>query len=91
MVEGKECYRCGKKGHPASACSVKLFSDNDDNSIRSSKSPSNAMAEIQKSMKAMGKAMTQLGETANFDDELFEEQSHAQLSVVSVEAARSEP
>ncbi len=69
----KECYRCGKKGHHASACSIKLLSDNDDKSICSSKSPSNAMAEIQKSMKAMGKAMTQLGETADFDDELFEE------------------
>jgi hypothetical protein len=49
------------------------------------------MAEIQKSMKAMGKAMTQLGETANFDNELFKEQSHAQLGVVSVKDARSEP
>jgi hypothetical protein len=40
-------------------------------------------------MKAMGKAMTQLGETADFDDELFEEQLHAQLGVVSVKDARS--
>ncbi len=24
----KECYRCGKKGHPASACSVKPLSNN---------------------------------------------------------------
>ncbi len=44
----KECYRCGKKRYPASACSIKLLSDNEDKSIRSSKSPSNAMAEIQK-------------------------------------------
>jgi hypothetical protein len=41
-------------------------------------------------MKAMGKAMTQPSETANFDDELFEEQLHAQLGVVSVKNARSE-
>jgi hypothetical protein len=87
----KECYRCSKKGHPASACSVKLLSNNDDKLIRSSKLASNAMAEIQKSMKAMGKAMNQLGETADFDDELFKEQLHAQLSVVSVKDARSEP
>jgi hypothetical protein len=87
----KECYRCGKKGHPASACSVKPLSDNDDKSICSSKLASNVMAAIQKSTKTMGKAMTQLGETANFDDELFEEQLHAQLGVVSVEDARSEP
>jgi hypothetical protein len=49
------------------------------------------MATIQKSMKTMDKAMTQISKIADFDDELFEEQSHAQLGVVSVEAARSEP
>jgi hypothetical protein len=87
----KECYRCGKKEHPASACSVKPLSYNDNKLIRSSKSPSNVMAEIQKSMKAMGKAMSQLGETANFDDKLFDKQLHAQLGVVSVKDARSEP
>ncbi len=86
----KECYRCGKKGHPASA-SVKPLSNNDDKLIRSSKLASNAMTAIQKSMKTMGKAMTQISEIADFDDELFEEQSHAQLGVVSVKAARSEP
>ncbi len=87
----KECYRCDKKGHPASACSVKPLSNNEDKSIRSSKSASNAMAAIQKSMKTMGKAMTQISEIADFKDKLFEEQSHAQLGVVSVEDARSEP
>jgi hypothetical protein len=35
-------------------------------------------------MKSMGKAMTQLGESANFDNELFDEQSHAQLGTVDV-------
>jgi hypothetical protein len=49
------------------------------------------MAVIQKSMKTMGKAMTQISEIADFDDELFEEQSHAQLGLVSVEDTRSEP
>ncbi len=39
----------------------------------------------------MGKAMTQISEIANFNNELFEEQLHAQLGVVSVEDARSEP
>jgi hypothetical protein len=87
----KECYRCGKKGHPASACSVKPLSNNEDKSIHSSKLASNAMAEIQKSMKIMGKAMTQISKIADFDDKLFEEKSHAQLGVVSVKAARSEP
>ncbi len=89
--KGKECYRCGKKGHRASACSVKLLSDNNNKLICSSKSASNAMAAIQKPMKTMGKVMTQISEIANFDDELFEEQSHAQLGVVSVKHARSEP
>ncbi len=42
-------------------------------------------------MKTMGKAMTQISEIANFDNELFEEQLHAQLGVVSVEDSRSEP
>jgi hypothetical protein len=87
----KERYRCGKKGHPASACSIKPLSNNDNKSICSSKSASNAMAAIQKSMKTMGRAMTQISEIADFDDESFEEQSHAQLGVVSVEDARSEP
>ncbi len=32
----KECYRCGKKEHPASACFVKPLSNNDDKLIRSS-------------------------------------------------------
>jgi hypothetical protein len=41
------------------------------------------MAEIQKSMKTMGKEMTQLGEGADFDDDLFKEQSHAQVSAYS--------
>jgi hypothetical protein len=87
----KECYRCGKKGHPAAAFTVKLPSDAEDKSSLSSKLASNVMAAIQKSMKTMGKAMTQLGETANFDNDLFEEQPHAQLGIVSVKDARSEP
>jgi hypothetical protein len=63
----KECYRCGKKGHPASAFSVKRLSNNDNKLICSSKLASNAMAGIQKSMKTMGKAMTQISKIADFD------------------------
>ncbi len=87
----KEYYRCGKKGHPAAACTVKPPSDDDDKSSCSSKLAIIVMAVIQKSMKTMGKAMIQLGETANFKDNLFEEQLHAQLGIVSVKDARSEP
>ncbi len=86
----KECYRCGKKGHPAAACTVKPPSADDNKLSCSSKLASNVMSAIQKSMKTMGKAMTQLGETANFDNNLFEEQLHAQLGIVSVKDARSE-
>ena len=32
----------------------------------------------------MGKAMTQLGEVTDFDNNLFDEQSHAQLGSVDV-------
>ena len=32
----------------------------------------------------MGKAMTQLGELTDFDNELFDKQSHAQLGTVDV-------
>jgi hypothetical protein len=87
----KECYRCGKKQHPAAACTVKPPSDDDNKLSCSSKPASNVMAAIQTSMKTMGKAMTQLGETANFNNDLFEEQSHAQLGIVSVKDATSEP
>jgi hypothetical protein len=49
------------------------------------------MAAIQKSMKTMGKAMTQISEIADFNDKLFEEQLHTKLGVISVKDARSEP
>ena len=35
-------------------------------------------------MKSMGKAMTQLCESANFDNKLFDEQLHVQLGTVDV-------
>jgi hypothetical protein len=42
----KECYRCGKKGHPATACTVKPPSDDDDRLSCSSKLACNVMAAI---------------------------------------------
>ena len=74
----KECYRCGRKGHLATACSVKPLKneDNDDKS----KSGSKASKEFQAKVKKAGAALTQLGE--DFDDDLFEVQSHAQLGIV---------
>ena len=34
----KECYMCGKKGHPATACLLKLLAKDDNNNSHSSKS-----------------------------------------------------
>ena len=68
------------------ACTAKVVHTNvDKNSTKSSKSfKSASFAAIQKSMKSMGKAMPQLGELADFDNELFDEQLHAQLGTVDV-------
>ena len=74
----KECYRCGRLGHPATACSVKPLKDVDDDDR--SKSGSKASKEFQAKVKKAGAALTQLGE--DFDDDLFEVQSHAQLGIV---------
>ena len=66
----KECYRCGKKGHPANACSVKPPKDDDDDR---SKSGSKVDKDVLRSLRETGKALAQLGESAEFDDNLFEE------------------
>jgi hypothetical protein len=65
----KECYRCGKKGHHANACSVKPPKDDDDE--RSSKSGSKVNKDVLRSLRATGKALAQLGESAEFDDDLL--------------------
>jgi hypothetical protein len=57
-----------------------LPEDNDDKS----KSGSKASKDFQQKMKKAGAALTQLSEAAEFDNDLFEEQSHAQLGVVEV-------
>ena len=82
----EECYKCDKKGHPATACTAKVVhTDDDKKSTKSSKSSKSAsVAEIRKSMKSMGKAMTQLGELADFNKKLFDEELHAQLGTVDV-------
>jgi hypothetical protein len=56
----KECYRCGKKGHPANACSVKPPKAEDDDD--KSKSGSKANKDVIRSLKVAGKALAQLGE-----------------------------
>jgi hypothetical protein len=64
----KECYRCGKKGHPANACSVKPPKDYDDDSSCVSKSGSKANNNNLCSLRATGKALTQLGVSAEYDN-----------------------
>ena len=75
----KECYRCGRKGHPATTCSVKPLKDMEDDD--KSKSSSKASKEFQATVKKASAALAQLGER-EFDDDLFEVQSHAQLGIV---------
>jgi hypothetical protein len=74
------CYRCSKKGHPASACSVNPPINSDDKkSSRSSSKSSSRLGKIQKSFKAMGKALAQIGKGADSNNDSFGDQSHAQL------------
>jgi len=90
----KECLRCGKKGHPVRACPIKPLGDNDDGkssrSTSSTKSTtSTSLNKIQKSFKAMGKALAQIGEGAESDNDSFGDQSHVMLAVSNVQDARS--
>jgi hypothetical protein len=87
FYKDRECFRCGKKGHPKSACTVKLKnSDDDDKSVGSKRSGSSselvkAVGIIKDATKQLGKAMTQV--TEHFeqlnDDDSIGGQSHAQL------------
>ena len=52
----KNCYHCGKKGHPKSHCPNL---DNDDDSVKSSKS-SSSLSELQTQLKSMKKSFAQL-------------------------------
>lgn len=36
FYKDKECFRCGKLGHPKSSCTVKLTASDDEESVRSS-------------------------------------------------------
>jgi hypothetical protein len=84
-----ECYRCGKRGHPKSHCTVKLkVNDADDDKSVSTKRSSTssdmakAVGQINKeATKNLGRAMTQVTEVFENlgDDNSIEAQSHAQV------------
>jgi len=88
FYKNRECFRCGKMGHPKSACTVKLKeSDDDDKSVGSKRSGSSsemvkAVGFIKDATKQLGKAMTQVTETFekfSDDNDSIAGQSHAQL------------
>jgi hypothetical protein len=88
FYKDRECFRCGKKGHPKSACTVKLKdSKDDDKSVGSKRSGSSpdmvkAVGIIKDATKQFGKAMTQVNERIEQlinDDDSIGGQSHAQL------------
>jgi hypothetical protein len=87
FYKDKECFHCGKKGHPKSACTVKLKdSDDDDKSVGSKRSGSSsemvkAVGFIKDATKQLGKAMTQAETFERFsdDNDSIAGQSHAQL------------
>jgi hypothetical protein len=86
----KECFRCGKKGHPKAACTVKMIAADNDKSTKStvskiSTSTKGSTADvgevftlINKTFKTMGKAMSQVSEEigAFADNDSIGAQSH---------------
>jgi hypothetical protein len=90
FYKDKECFRCGKKGHSEAACTVKMTpADDDDKSIKSTKSSSSKgksnigkmFGETNKTIKTFGKAMSQVSEEYEHlaDDSSIGAQSHAQV------------
>jgi hypothetical protein len=79
----KECYKCHKKGHPATHCPKKP-SDNDDRSTASAASSVKKLKKDHKSIKkAFTKVNTQLAQLKEADSEISEseeeESSHFQV------------
>jgi len=95
----KECFRCGKKGHPKAECTVKMTpadykskskspkSNKSSSSSTSSKSDISKMfGEMNKTIKTFGKALSQVSEVVdNFSKNAsIGAQSHAQVSRVGL-------
>ena len=82
FYKDKECFRCGKKGHPKAACTVKLTpADDDEKSTKSDKSSKSKgssskgssksdigkmFGDMNKTIKTFGKAMSQVSEEYEF-------------------------
>jgi hypothetical protein len=56
----KECYNCGKKGHPSNRCPKKKNADDDDKSSRTSKSSKSTHNSIEKEQKKLKKSFATL-------------------------------
>jgi hypothetical protein len=96
FYKDKNCFRCGKKGHPKAACTVKMVLVDEEKSTKpalSTKSESSktllkevgkTLSSINNAFKTMGKALSQVHEEIGTlaDDESFEKQSHAQIIMV---------
>ena len=90
FYKDKECFRCGKKGHPKAACTVKLTASDDDKSVKSSSSNKSSSSDVSTMVKAMNKTVKQLGralsqvteELSLSDDSSIGAQSHAQVGRV---------
>jgi hypothetical protein len=74
----KECYKCHKKGHPASHCN----GDDDDN--KSQKSTASSVTNLKKDLKSMKKALmtvnTQLAQLKEDDSDLSESEEEEEHS-----------
>ena len=99
FYKDRECFRCGKTGHPKAACTVKLAeeSDDDDKSVGSKRSGSSsemvkAVGFTKDATKQLGKAMTQVTETFerfSDDNDSIAGQSHAQLGQIVLDGSQS--
>jgi hypothetical protein len=90
FYKDKEFFRCGKKGHPKAACTVKMVAADDDKSTKLSpskgplKEVGKTLSLINNAFKTMGKALSQVHEEIGniADGESFGEQSHAQVGML---------
>jgi hypothetical protein len=87
FYKDKDCFRCGNKGHPKAACTVKMVPADEEKSTKPALSTKSALSttlskEVDKMLsviniafKTMGKALSQVHEEIGTlaDDESFEE------------------